>query len=59
MKNCMKQLTAACVSLAVPLLATAHDGHGPQGTHWHATDTWGFVALAVVAAAALWFGRRK
>jgi len=58
-ENRMKQLIAACATLGLPLLAMAHEGHGAQGVHWHATDTWGFVALAVVAAAALWFGRRK
>jgi hypothetical protein len=58
-ENRMKQLIAACATLGPPLLAMAHDGHGTQGVHWHATDTWGFVALALVAAAALWFGRRK
>ena len=55
----MKKLIAACATLILPLLSAAHDGHGAPGVHWHATDTWGFVALGVVAAAALWFGRRK
>jgi len=44
---------------ALPAAASAHDGHGLEGPHWHATDLWGFVALAVVAAAALWWQRRK
>ncbi len=55
----MKKLIAACASLGVPLLAAAHDGHGLQGSHWHASDTWGFVTLAAIAAAALWLGRKK
>ena len=55
----MKKLIAACATLGLPLLAAAHDGHGLQGVHWHASDTVGFVVLAVVAAAALWLGWRK
>ncbi|HEX6707813.1 MAG TPA: hypothetical protein VF169_23920 [Albitalea sp.] len=44
------------VLAASPLWASAHDGHGMTGAHWHATDAWGFVALALIAvAAALWF----
>lgn len=39
--------------------ARAHEGHGLEGSHWHATDTWGWVALALAAAAALWLSRRK
>lgn len=35
--------------------ASAHDGHGLVGTHWHATDTLGFVLVAVLALAAAWF----
>jgi hypothetical protein len=53
----MNKLTAACASLCLPLMAAAHDGHGLQGPHWHASDTVGFVALAVLAAGALWLGR--
>jgi hypothetical protein len=55
----MKLLIAACSLLGLPLLAAAHDGHGLSGAHWHATDSVGFIVLAAVAAAALWFGRRK
>jgi hypothetical protein len=40
--------------------ALAHDGHGLVGAHWHATDVWGYVALAVLIAAAVWWtGRGK
>ena len=37
--------------------AQAHDGHGLTGAHWHASDSWGFVALAVLAAIAIWSSR--
>ncbi|WP_341906488.1 hypothetical protein [Polaromonas sp. YR568] len=38
--------------------ASAHDGHGLAGTHWHATDTLGFVLVGVLALAAVWFSRK-
>jgi len=55
----MKRLLISCALTATPWLALAHDGHGlGADAHWHATDSWGFVALAVIGAA-LWFSRRK
>ena len=40
--------------------AFAHEGHGIEGmAHWHATDTLGFVGLALVAAAAWFIGKGK
>ncbi len=39
-------------------ITSAHDGHGLQGSHWHATDLWGFVAIGVVLAVAIWQGRK-
>ncbi len=36
----------------------AHDGHGLAGTHWHATDAWGFVVVGCLSAAAIWFSRK-
>ena len=38
--------------------AHAHDGHGLGGSHWHASDALGFVAVLVVVAA-VWWARRK
>ncbi len=50
----------ACTSLLLaPLAALAHDGHGHTGSHWHATDVWGFVAVAAALAVALFLGGRK
>jgi hypothetical protein len=46
-------------SVALPLTALAHDGHGAESVHWHATDTWGFVVTAALVAAAVWFSRKK
>ena len=38
--------------------AYAHDGHGLLGAHWHATDTTGFIVVALLAALAIWFSRK-
>jgi len=54
----------AIVLLAVYALSTrantafAHDGHGLMGSHWHATDVLGFVALGCLAAVAIWLSGR-
>ena len=46
-------LAATLLTLAVN--AHAHPGHGADSPwHWHATDTTGFVVMAVIAAIALW-----
>ena len=36
----------------------AHDGHGLNGIHWHATDAWGFVAVAGMIAVAVWLSKK-
>jgi hypothetical protein len=53
----MKQTIALIAGL--PLAALAHEGHGMEGSHWHATDLWGFAVLLALAAAALWWHGRK
>ncbi len=58
----MKQTRAPWFTLAglmTAAAAQAHEGHGLEGAHWHATDAWGWVALAAAAAALLWFLRRR
>ena len=54
---------AACLLLLpfLPSFAFAHEGHGIEGaSHYHATDVWGFVSMAVAAAVVWWFtGRGK
>jgi len=54
----MKALMGA-FALALSPLALAHEGHGLGTHHWHATDTLGFVVLALAVALALWAIRRK
>ena len=40
--------------------ALAHEGHGLEGSaHWHATDTLGFVGVALVAAVVWAIHQRK
>ncbi len=57
----MKHILTTVPLLLAVQVACAHEGHGLPGTsHWHASDSWGFVAAAVVAAvAALWWRSRK
>jgi hypothetical protein len=38
--------------------AWSHDGHGLWGAHWHASDAFGFVALAAAIGVALWISRK-
>ena len=42
--------------LAANGLALAHDGHGMQGSHWHATDLLGLV-VGLAVAALVWRSR--
>ena len=35
----------------------SHENHGFSGSHWHVTDAWGFVAMGVMAAFAVWLYR--
>ena len=52
------QLIAACACGMGATAAFAHDGHGLAGIHWHATDTWGFVAVTAMIAVAIWLSRK-
>ena len=55
----MKKLFSLVTFL--PTLVLAHEGHGIEGaSHYHASDVWGFVSIAVAAAVVWWFtGRDK
>ena len=52
-----KPSAVALATLAAHVSTWAHEGHGLGGSHWHATDSWGVLAAAVLAA--LVFYRRK
>ena len=47
-----------CLPMFVNLSAFAHEGHGLEGVHGHATDALGFVLAALVVAAMIWTGRK-
>ncbi len=48
---------AAAVAAVIASPVMAHDGHGLFGSHWHATDAWGFAGLAAAIAGAVWSSR--
>jgi hypothetical protein len=56
----MKKLSVRITALAglLPALASAHEGHGLPGLHWHATDVLGFVAVAALIGVAIWTSRK-
>jgi len=58
MNNLNNKLIAACAGLIGTTAVFAHEGHGLQGVHWHATDTLGFVVVAVMVAVAIWLSRK-
>ncbi|MDZ7939128.1 MAG: hypothetical protein U5M53_12965 [Rhodoferax sp.] len=49
---------ASCLTTTGASVAFAHDGHGLGGTHWHATDVWGFVVVGALSALAIWIARK-
>ncbi len=54
----MKKLLPTTLAGATPW-ALAHEGHGLIGSHWHASDTWGFLLAGAVIAMVLWTRRGK
>jgi hypothetical protein len=52
------RFTAACSALTGVGAAWGHENHGMSGTHWHATDAWGFVVTGLLVALAIWLGGR-
>jgi hypothetical protein len=58
MKKFTTQLIASCAGGMGATTAFAHEGHGLMGTHWHATDALGFVAVAAMIAVAVWLSRK-
>ncbi len=39
--------------------AFAHEGHGLNGPHWHASDVWALVALAAAVGVAIYLSKGK
>jgi len=52
----LKPTLAALLTIATAS-AHAHDGHGLGGSHWHATDTLGFVGVVLAIGLVWWFSR--
>ena len=48
----LRSAAVALTLLAAHGLALAHDGHGMDGSHWHATDLLGLLVGLGVAALA-------
>jgi hypothetical protein len=55
----MRNVGVAVGAALATVAARAHEGHGVDGSHWHATDALGFVVVGVVAAGLAWWMRRK
>ncbi len=53
----MKKIATMLVS-AIGTAAFAHDGHGLDSSHWHATDALGFIVAAALVAVAVYFGKK-
>jgi hypothetical protein len=51
---------AGALALAIAWPAMAHEGHGADTVHWHATDALGFILATAVGLGLLawWRGRR-
>jgi hypothetical protein len=47
----------AAAALMITASAQAHEGHDLSGAHWHASEAWGLVALAMAVAVALYLSR--
>lgn len=51
------KLIAACSAFPWATSAFSHENYSLNGSHWHASDVWGFVALAALLVGAVWLGR--
>jgi hypothetical protein len=51
------KLIATTLMTTLAGAAFSHEIHGFSGTHWHATDVWGFVVLGGALAVAIWLSR--
>lgn len=59
LKSNMRRTVFAAWPAFLTAPALAHEGHGLFGSHWHATDAWGYAALALAMALTLWLFRGK
>ena len=60
MRRTKMKKTLLALLASAPAAGWTHEGHGlPGASHWHATDTLGWLLAGVVALALVWWGRRK
>lgn len=58
MKHLLPRLFTAILALAASA-GWAHEGHGLSGSHWHATDVFGFALALAVGALMWWWSKNK
>ena len=54
----MKTLASLLLALTAGA-SLAHEGHGLNGSHWHASDAFGYAVLGLAVVLAVWAARRK
>jgi len=55
----MRNRGFALTLVGTSTLAWAHEGHGLEGgSHWHASDAFGFALVGALAVVALWLRRK-
>lgn len=55
----MTRHTVALFAALAAGSAAAHEGHGFANPHWHASDLFGLLLVAAVAAGVWWWRGRK
>jgi hypothetical protein len=56
----MRNRGFALTLVGTSTLAWAHEGHGLEGgSHWHASDAFGFALVGALGAVALWLWLRR
>jgi hypothetical protein len=56
--NALRCILIALTPALAASTALAHEGHGLEGPHWHATDAWGFLIGVVAIGLAVWLRRK-
>lgn len=52
------KVAALGIALCAACPAFSHEGHGFEGSHWHASDVAGLAALGVLIALAIWLSKK-
>jgi hypothetical protein len=59
MKGLEMRTVLATLAITAASAATAHDGHGTSGFHWHGGDLLVLLLMAVAVCAWLWQRGRR